>query len=740
MKRDFGQAGRSKVLIADFDFFSAVGGGQVFYRRVVERNSSIDFYYPSSGRDLWLKSEGKLPANAHPQPFDPRLDFSWLFPEQHWSIRFALRRLAAVAVAVQGMSFQAVDVPSYMPAGHYIRQVLTAFGIMAERYVLGLVGWLSVSEKNGYAASDRELIDVLEAAETGSVESADVRYTISHAEQTDHAKVDLPILLLDMHDAIEMFPPPEPMPPGSGPPDLWYIGRLDGAKGPDLFLQLAAKMPKTLYRRCYFTGPDNQWAPQNQRWSVQLLELANSLGVEATYEGVLSDDEIRSRVYRGRSVIVIPSRNDAFNYVALEAILNACPILLSERTGACGFLRKVHPRLMPETMTPDRLEEAAEALSGILHHYDQIARQKRAELIARPFPSPRAGFMEAVYRAGPVHSLHRQAAVAAQTITLRETGPLMAPEVRMWRPVRTAASTPRVTIIIPTFDRPQFLAPTLACLTRQTQEDIEVLVVDDGSRNAALIRRVVESFAPLARLIRTSNAGEAAAVNRGLEEARGEFIGLLSDDDVYAPNLIEQSVEVLDSHPEVIATYPDWDIIDTSGFFVEAHRLPEFSRELMLTAHWCLPGPGVVVRRETLRKVGGRDTSFRYVSDFDLWLRATRHGPMMHVPRRLAWWRLHESNLTTSTKRINMAHERILLLDKLFSESDEPADVETKRRAYGAAHAAAAAILGRREADEARKHLRRAAQLVPEFMANLPPNMATYPAVWPEFAEQAHDG
>jgi GT2 family glycosyltransferase len=346
--------------------------------------------------------------------------------------------------------------------------------------------------------------------------------------------------------------------------------------------------------------------------------------------------------------------------------------------------------------------------------------------------------MDPVYGAEPVHSSERQVRIANETVAMRERLPLISPALRDWRPALRRAPKPRVSIVIPTYDRAQFLAPALACLTRQTFSEMEVVVIDDGSPNAAQVRAVAESFVPLVRFIRVGNAGEAAAVNRGLEAAQGEFVGFLSDDDAYAAELIEESVAALDAAPHSIGTYPDWDIVDTAGYVVEAHRLPEFDRALMLAAHWCLPGPGVIVRREVLLRVGGRDLTFRYVSDFDLWLRATRHGPMIHLSRKLAYWRLHASNLTTSTRRREMAAERIMVMRKLFMDPCEPTDPDLVRKAYAAAHAAAAAILGRDDAEEARKHLRAMSRLDPDLAANLPPNMTSYPQIWPSL-EEARD-
>src|SRR5205085_7967865 len=135
---------------------------------------------------------------------------------------------------------------------------------------------------------------------------------------------------------------------------------------------------------------------------------------------------------------------------------------------------------------------------------------------------------------------------------------------------------PVLTVIIPTLDRPALLAPTLSCLTRQTLAELEIIVVDDGSRDALAVQSVARAFHPMVRYMRIANAGEAGAVNRGIAAARGEYVNFLSDDDAYAPELLAEAVEVLRKNPDAIGTYPDWDIIDTSGYFVEAHRLPEF--------------------------------------------------------------------------------------------------------------------------------------------------------------------
>ena len=387
-----------RVLICDFDFFSTVGGGQVFYRRVIERNPDLTFFYPSRARDFELKAEGRLPGNAHPfligaTAIDEKL--SALGRSVHPVARVYVDSLAAVAASVQGEAFDVVDIPSFFPAAHLVRPVFACFGITAVRVVLSMLGWNSVSCRSSYQDISQIAAD-LEIEEIACANAADVRYTISPLEQRLHTRGTLPVQQVDMHDFLEEFPLPDALPPGSGPPDLWYVGRLDGAKGPDIFVDLAARLPRCLYRRCYLTGPDNLGHAE-ARWSAHVLNLARRHGVDASYLGLLSDADVRRGAYQGRSVVVVPSRSDSFNFVALEAVLSGCPVLLSSRTGASEFLAKQHPTLVPPIMNPDDLDDAARRLRGLLEEYQGEASRLRQALRSNPFPPPRINGMAEIY-------------------------------------------------------------------------------------------------------------------------------------------------------------------------------------------------------------------------------------------------------------------------------------------------------------------------------------------------------
>jgi glycosyltransferase involved in cell wall biosynthesis/GT2 family glycosyltransferase len=717
-------ANRRRVLIMDFDFFSTVGGGQTFYRRLIERHPETVFFYPSTGPDIIKLAQNELPPNARPFSFNPEAEVA----QANW----VDGRLTGVLAAAQGMHFHIVDIPSFYPIAHLGRALMSAWGVTADKIVVGMMGWLSESVRRAYEHElSPDAINGLVAAESASVDAADARYAISELEVIENPRGLLPIVKLDFENALESFGLPDSSPPGDGPPDVWYIGRLDRAKGPDLFIELMATIPTQLYGRCFIAGPDNTWSSE-LRWSRHLLDIAAARGLKVCYEGVLGDKEIRNRVYHGRNVIVVPSRVDAFNYVALEAILNGCPVLLSDRTGAHRFLTERFPHLLQASMTPDDQDAAASSLRQLLKNYQEIAERCRAILRTKDVPRPRLNFMDTVYNSTSIRSSRSVEELERNSLAACKQVPLLGREASTARPVRVTRLWPRVSVIIPTFNRPHFLGPTLASLLRQTLDGVEVVVVDDGSEDEAQVRAVVNAFRPMSRYLRVERRGEASAANCGIELAMGEFVAFLSDDDTFAPELLAHSVELLESNPDAIGCYPDWNIVSTSGYFSEAHKVPDFDRRLMLCAHWCLPGPGTVIRRSVVRRIGGKDGRFRQVADFDLWLRATKFGPMIHIPRTLAYWRLHPTNATSSDQGVARAHERLKLVEKFFSDPSEQTWSQADRdRAFAAAHLAAAAIAGRANPDAALRYLKRAAELDSSLVSELPSNMQGYPMLWP---------
>ena len=109
------------------------------------------------------------------------------------------------------------------------------------------------------------------------------------------------------------------------------------------------------------------------------------------------------------------------------------------------------------------------------------------------------------------------------------------------------AELPSISVVIPCYNGAAFLAETLGSIAGQTYPPLEVIVIDDGSMDdsAAIAGR----FGPLVRVVRQANQGESVARNRGIDEAKGDWIALLDADDVWEPAKLERQMAVaLGSH------------------------------------------------------------------------------------------------------------------------------------------------------------------------------------------------
>ena len=109
--------------------------------------------------------------------------------------------------------------------------------------------------------------------------------------------------------------------------------------------------------------------------------------------------------------------------------------------------------------------------------------------------------------------------------------------------------TPRVSVVIPTYNRSRALVRALESVFAQTEPVLETIVVDDGSTDDT--QAVLAGFGSRVRAIRKSNGGAGAARNAGIEAARGEFVAFLDDDDAWLPEKNREQVRILDSRPEV---------------------------------------------------------------------------------------------------------------------------------------------------------------------------------------------
>jgi glycosyltransferase involved in cell wall biosynthesis len=252
------------------------------------------------------------------------------------------------------------------------------------------------------------------------------------------------------------------------------------------------------------------------------------------------------------------------------------------------------------------------------------------------------------------------------------------------------APTPIISIITPVYNGEKYIAETIdSVLNASINIPFEYLVLNDGSQDSTLA--ILESYGDKIQTISHENMGESATVNFGLENARGKFILVISaDDPLLTGELINKAVQILESEPLIVALYPDWRIIDKFGTTLKVNILPDYSDEIMIGRCRCLPGPGVIFRKDAAIKIGGRRARWKYVGDYDFWLRLSRVGRIQRLPGVLAQWRDNEDSTSIAQRGHAMALDRVHVMEDFISEHDIP--LKLSRKAIANAHCVAARL------------------------------------------------
>lgn len=210
---------------------------------------------------------------------------------------------------------------------------------------------------------------------------------------------------------------------------------------------------------------------------------------------------------------------------------------------------------------------------------------------------------------------------------------------------------PLISVITPVFNTdPRWLMRVVESVRAQSYSRWELCICDDGSTSQRT-RHALSELAddPSIRIVRNeSNGGISAASNCALELAEGDFVAFLDHDDELAPEALLECVWVLNERPDTDVVYTDEDKVDRRGWHSKPFHKPDWSPELfrgvMYVCHL------LVVRRSLVEEVGGFDSAFDGVQDYDLMLRVSeRTTRIEHVPRILYHWRKLPGSVASST-------------------------------------------------------------------------------------------
>lgn len=242
---------------------------------------------------------------------------------------------------------------------------------------------------------------------------------------------------------------------------------------------------------------------------------------------------------------------------------------------------------------------------------------------------------------------------------------------------------PRVSIIIPTYNRSKLLRVALESALAQTYPNIEVIVVDDGSTDDTAM--VMTQYAGRVTYLKQANQDVAAARNTGIRAASGEYLTFLDDDDLIMPTKIERQVRVLASRPEVGLVHCRFYYADEDGnYLYKAGLLPEGEvlQELVCSNFVWVGAP--LIRRQCLEQVGLFDEEIPAIcADWDMWLRIAQAGYRFAcVQELLGAYRIQRDSMMSDVAKLEQG--MFVVLEKVFSNPQLPASVTALReQAHG---------------------------------------------------------
>jgi GT2 family glycosyltransferase len=272
---------------------------------------------------------------------------------------------------------------------------------------------------------------------------------------------------------------------------------------------------------------------------------------------------------------------------------------------------------------------------------------------------------------------------------------------------------PLLSIVIPAFNVEAYIEAAVHSALAQTIQNIEVIVVDDGSTDGTA-GRVQALDDPRIRLIRRSNRGLAATRNVGIRHARGFYVGFLDGDDLWKPERAARHLDVMEQDPRIGVTYSHYAYIDESGRPTGEILFSSVSEpNLRQMVHRNRAGSSVILRMDCLMQSGLFDESLRSSEDYDLWIRVLARTPfrLRLVPEPLALYRVRPGSLTMDFESFLRTADR--LADKLRHTYPEIADRDIRRGHAEHYRIAARKALAAGRADLGRRHLRQALRIFP---------------------------
>lgn len=231
------------------------------------------------------------------------------------------------------------------------------------------------------------------------------------------------------------------------------------------------------------------------------------------------------------------------------------------------------------------------------------------------------------------------------------------------------ALSPLVSVIIPAYNAAHFLSETINSVLSQTYQNIELLIVDDGSADdsAALVKGFEDERI---RYWHKKNSGVSDTRNFGIIQAKGAYIAFLDADDLFLPHNLEKKVLFLENNREIDLVHSAEVRFDSNTgserALVHGSGGSVLEKLLSMSGSVIHSPSSVLVRKKLLEKTGGFDTRLSTSADWDMWVRFATETGFGYLPEPLVKYRVHAAQMHNNIRL--MDRDMHLAMDKHFKK------------------------------------------------------------------------
>ena len=238
-------------------------------------------------------------------------------------------------------------------------------------------------------------------------------------------------------------------------------------------------------------------------------------------------------------------------------------------------------------------------------------------------------------------------------------------------------TSPLVSVVIPCYNHEQFVQDSIQSVIDQTYENIELIIIDDGSTDNSVskIQEMVViceqrfvNFEFRSRL----NVGLSATLNESLEWCRGKYYSAIASDDEMLNEKTTIQVSFLEKNLDCVAVFGGIKFIDSNGISLNELLSKDRSynfKEIIMHEH-DLPAPTQMVRLNIIKDIGGYNSSL-FIEDWYMWLKLSMHGHMSYISHTFCLYRRHDSNISKNLIKMHQGRLDVLACFKDYPDYEK---------------------------------------------------------------------